>query len=366
MLQSVAATVEDIEQIVIRGRLTLGALVTIPPGHDAVKELLLFGWKRDLQVDFEIVSEAAAPAVPAHVVTVLGSVISPADLGLVAEAIADGGGNITRILRLSLYPVVSYEFTVTGGKFDEIRHSLLLVAAGTPTIDVAVQPEGLGRRSKRLVMLDVDSTLVQNEVIDLLAAQAGVQAEVAAITTLAMAGEIDFETALLDRVSLLKGLPVAAVDAAWSNLSYTPGARTFMRTLRRLGFTTAIVSGGFTLFTDRIRDELKIDYSRANELEVVDGVLTGKLVGPVLDRAQKAQTLREIASSEGIPLEQTVAIGDGANDLDMLELAGLGIAFNAKPIVQAAADTTLSVPYLDAILFLLGITRDEVVAADAS
>lgn len=361
VLDEVGASVDDMEQVVIRNRLTLGALVSIPAGRDAVKELLLFAWEQKLHVEFEVVDEMASMTEPAHVVTVVGVTISASELRIVADAIADGGGNIDRIVRLSRYPVVSYEFVVKGGEFTKIRSSLML-AASELAIDVAVQPEGLGRRAKRLVVLDVDSTLVQNEVIDLLAAEAGVVGEVSSITEQAMLGELDFERSLHERVQLLEGLPIDAVDRAWENLEYTPGARTFMRTLKRLGFTTAIVSGGFTVFTDRIRDELDIDYSHANVLEIVDGRLTGKLVGPIVDRAQKARILQMVAQSENIPLEQTVAIGDGANDLDMLELAGLGIAFNAKPVVQAAADTTLSVPYLDAILFLLGITREEVEA----
>ncbi len=363
VLDDVDATIEDMEQVVIRGRLTLGALVSIPPGRDAVKELLLFGWEQKLHVEFEVVERSASMIEPAHVVTVVGATVSASELRLVVDAIADGGGNIDRIVRLSRYPVVSYEFVVKGGEFTKIRSSLLL-AASQVAIDVAVQPEGLGRRAKRLVVLDVDSTLVQNEVIDLLAAEAGVVDRVSAITEQAMQGELDFEQSLRHRVQLLAGLSTNAVDSAWQKLEYTPGARTFMRTLKRLGFTTAIVSGGFTAFTDRIRDELGIDYSHANVLEIADGKLTGNLVGPVVDRSQKARILHMVAQSENIPLEQTVAIGDGANDLDMLELAGLGIAFNAKPVVQAAADTTLSVPYLDAILFLLGITREEVEAAE--
>ncbi len=365
ILAGVDATVEDMEQVVIRGRLTLGALVVLPAGRDAVKELLLFAWEQKLHIDFEVISDGASSLQPAHVVTVVASTITAADLRLVADAIAAGGGNIDRIVRLSRFPVMSYEFVVKGGEFGTIRSSLLL-AASTAAIDVAIQPEGLGRRAKRLVVLDVDSTLVQNEVIDLLAAEAGVVDEVSAITEEAMRGGLDFEKSLIKRVRLLKGLPVSAVDSAWKKLEYTPGARTFMRTLQRLGFTTAIVSGGFTVFTDRISDELGIDYSHANELEIVDGHLTGNVVGPIVDRAQKARILRSVAEAEDIPLEQTVAIGDGANDLDMLELAGLGIAFNAKPVVQAAADTSLSVPYLDAILFLLGITREEVEAADST
>ncbi len=363
VLDDVGAGIDDMEQVVIRGRLTLGALVRIPKGRDAVKELLHFAWERQLHIEFEVVEDEPTAPQPTFVVTALAQSVEPTHLRRVVDAIANGGGNIDRINRLSKYPVVSYEFVVAGGDFDKIRHELLFAASET-AIDVAIQPVGLGRRAKRLVVLDVDSTLVQDEVIELLAAEAGVHRQVAAITTRAMEGHLDFEASLRERVALLEGLPVSAADEAWTKLTYTPGARTFMRTLKKLGYTTAIVSGGFSVFTDRIRDQLGIDYAESNVLEEVDGVFTGRLLGPVVDRGSKATALRRIAEAEGVPLEQTVAIGDGANDLDMLELAGLGIAFNAKPVVQAAADTSLSVPYLDAILFLLGISREEVEAAD--
>ena len=181
-----------------------------------------------------------------------------------------------------------------------------------------------------------------------------------------MRGEIDFEESLRQRVSLLEGLDELGVERAWQNLKLTPGARTFCRTLGRFGFTTALVSGGFSIFAERLQRELNIKHARANELEIVGGRLTGRVVGPIVTRESKADFLREIAEIEGVPIDQTVAVGDGANDLDMLTIAGLGIAFNAKPIVQDAANTTLRVPYLDAILFMLGVSREEVEAADSS
>ena len=217
VLDSIGATIDDMEQVVIRGRLTLGALVSLPGGRDAVKELLMFSWEQKLHVEFEVVEETASMIEPAHVVTVVGATVSASELRLVADAIADGGGNIDRIVRLSRQPVMSYEFVVKGGEFSKIRSSLLL-AASEVAIDVAVQPEGLGRRAKRLVVLDVDSTLVQNEVIDLLAAEAGVVGEVSAITEQAMQGHLDFEQSLRHRVKLLAGLPATAVDAAWDKL----------------------------------------------------------------------------------------------------------------------------------------------------
>jgi phosphoserine phosphatase len=213
--------------------------------------------------------------------------------------------------------------------------------------------------------MDVDSTLVQGEVIEMLAEHAGRLPEVAAVTEKAMRGELDFEESLRHRVAALEGLPATALDEVYAAIELAPGARTLVRTLKRLGYQFAIVSGGFSQITDKLAAELGIDYAKANELEIVDGVLTGRVVGEIVDRAGKAAALREFAVRSGTPLTQTVAIGDGANDLDMLAAAGLGVAFNAKPVVRAAADTHLSVPYLDTILYLLGITREEVEVADA-
>ena len=217
----------------------------------------------------------------------------------------------------------------------------------------------------RLVVLDVDSTLIQGEVIEMLAAHAGVQDEVAEITGAAMRGEVDFEESLRARVALLAGLDEAALDKVYDEIVVTPGARTMVRTLRRLGYRFAIVSGGFTRITERLAEDLQIHYSRANELEIVDGKLTGRIIGAVVDRAGKATALRDFAAEVGVPEAAVIAIGDGANDLDMLNAAGLGIAYNAKPIVQDAADTAVNVPYLDAILYLLGISREEIEDADA-
>ncbi len=366
VLDDAGAGIDDIEQIVIRGHLTLGIAVDIPEGRDLLKEVLLFGWEQGVEVDFEVISDTPNAIEPGHVVTLLGPSLSPAELADATGAITASGANINRIVRLSRYPVMSYELLVHHGDGQELRTNLMRAAAANPGLDVAIQREGLGRRAKRLVVLDVDSTLIQDEMIELLAFEAGRLEEVSRITADAMAGSLDFEASLRSRLALMAGLDVEAIDRARARLRYTPGARTFIRTLRRLGYTVAIVSGGFTVFTDRLRDDLGIDHAFANELEIVDGRITGELLGPVVDRARKAELLREIAATAGIPLGQTVAVGDGANDLDMLSAAGLGIAFNARPMVQEAADTAVTVPYLDAILFVLGIKREEVEAADAS
>ncbi|MFT5203158.1 MAG: phosphoserine phosphatase [Candidatus Aldehydirespiratoraceae bacterium] len=364
VLADAEATVQDIEQIVIRGQLTLGVAVLVPEGRDLLRDVLLFGWDQGMEVDFDVVSSTPTPTVRGHVITILGPELTPTEIGAATTAIADAGANIDRIVRLSRYPVMSYEMLVRDGDDEKLRSNLLHAAAANPGIDVAIQREGLGRRAKRLVVMDVDSTLIQDEVIELLAAEAGCLAEVQKITSDAMEGGIDFESSLRMRVRLLGGLEEAAIDRAWANLRYTPGARTFVRTLRRLGYTIAIVSGGFTVFTDRIAEDLDIHHAHANVLEILDGKLTGELEGPIVDRARKATLLKQIAADGHVPLSQTVAVGDGANDLDMLSAAGLGIAFNAKPILEQAADTALTVPYLDAILFVLGIRREDVEAAD--
>ena len=365
VLSAGGAEIYDIEQIVVRGRLTLNVLVGVAAEQATIRDLLFFGWETGLRVEFEVVDTTPSSPVSLSIVTVIGTRIGPDDFGAVATAIAQGGGNIERIFRLSRYPVMSYELTISGGDIDKIRAGLVDAASERP-IDVAIQVEGLERRARQMVVLDIDSTLIQEEIINLLAREAGVEAEVSAITAAAMAGEVDFEKSLRERVSLLKGLDLSALDRVSEAITVTPGTRTFIRTLKRLGMKTAIVSAGFTRFADAIASDLGVDYSLSNTLDVKDGVLTGALTGELVDGPRKAVFLRSIADAEGIALSQVVAVGDGANDLDMLAVAGLGIAFNAKPILKEGADTLVSVPFLDAILFLMGIRRELVEAADAA
>ena len=360
----------DTEQIVLRERLILGVLVDLGAASASDELTLRDGLAsaaRDLGLEIELAvgPEAAGTTVPGPLhVTVLGHPLDVAAMAAVAGCIADCGANIDRIERLASSPVTCIELDVSGADPDRLRSELNATAA-LLHVDVAVQRGGLYRRAKRLVVMDVDSTLVRGEVIEMLAERAGCAERVAAITQAAMRGEVDFEQALRERVALLAGLPATALDDVRKSLVLTPGARTLVRTLKRLGYLVAIVSGGFTQVTDGLVDELELDFAAANTLEVVDGVLTGKLTGPIVDRPGKAAALEQFAIAAGVPLTQTIAIGDGANDLDMLVRAGLGVAFNAKPLVREAADTALNVPYLDAILYLLGITRDEIDAADA-
>lgn len=361
------AEVVDLEQMVVRGHLTLSFLLAGWQDESVLRSALhRAGRQVGMTVSSELGSGDRRPRTPNRsAVVVIGSPLRGAQVAALTRAVAELGGNIDRIRRLARYPVTALELDVSGPEVIALRAALAGVAAAHG-FDVSVAPGGLARRGRRLVVMDVDSTLIQDEVIELLAEHAGRKAEVAAVTERAMRGELDFAQSLQERVATLAGLPERVLDDVRRSVRLTPGARTLVRTLKRLGFTVGLVSGGFIEIVQPIADELEIDHARANRLEVVDGVLTGRVTGAIVDRAGKASALREFAALEGLPLSRTVAIGDGANDLDMLQIAGLGVAFNAKPIVQAQAHTAVNVPYLDAVLFLLGITRDEVEDADAA
>ena len=361
-LDAAGVALFEMDQLVVRGKLTLDLLVETTGATDL--DVTLGALATDLGVRLDVEPAPAADpnanGWPRSIVTVIAPRLTAGALAAITGAIATSGANIVRIVRLAHRPVCAFEFRISGGDPATLR-GVLLDAAAAHLVDVAVQPERLERRAKRLVVLDVDSTLIRDEVIELIADEVGCGDEVAAITARAMAGELDFEASLRARVALLAGTEVAALDRAAARVRLTPGARTLVGTLKRLGYTVAVVSGGFDHIVDPIAAELGIDHAVANRLEVVDGLLSGALVGPILDRAGKARELRRIAEFERVPLEQTVAIGDGANDLDMIAAAGLGVAFNAKPVVRAAADTSVNVPRLEAILFLLGIPADEIV-----
>ncbi|NBO46106.1 MAG: phosphoserine phosphatase SerB [Actinobacteria bacterium] len=359
----------DVEQIVIRTRLTLALLCEPRTSFqsDVVREALqriLPGFTVDVSHAAQAhVSEARE----LFVVSLLARELAPEAMSEVARAIASVGGNIERIRRTADYPITALEFHVTVARGSASAAALrtgLLGSVQHHGIDIAVQRADLDRRGVRLVVLDVDSTLVQAEGIDLLAAEASVQAQVSDITAAAMRGELDYADSLKARVRLLAGLPLSAVHRVAQSIELSPGARTLIRTLRRCGDHVALVSGGFIELIEPHAQELGIHMLRANSLQARDGILTGEVMEPVLDRAGKAEALRAFADSVNVPLARTVAIGDGANDLDMLAAAGLGIAFNAKPVVRDAADATVSVPYLDAVLYLLGITREQIEDAD--
>ena len=364
-LSGVDAEVLDIQQVVVHGHLTLTVLLR-PGAHvDQLRDAAAVAAHR-LGLALTVVEGTGVNARSRQgraAVVVLGAPLSADAVSLVTTRIADHGANIDRIRRLSRYPITTVEFDISGADLPSLRTELALVAT-SEGIDIAVAPGGLARRGRRLVVLDVDSTLIQQEVIELLAAHSGREAEVAEVTARAMAGELDFEESLRARVATLAGLPESVLDEVRESVQLTPGARTLVRTLKRLGFTVGLVSGGFIEIVGELADDLGIDHARANRLEIEDGRLTGHVVGEVVDRAGKARALREFAEQEGLPLSRTVAIGDGANDLDMLEAAGLGVAFNAKPVVRDQADTAVNVPYLDAVLYLLGITSDEVDQAE--
>ena len=357
----------DIEQVVIRGKLVLGVLLgcDTPPDLTGI-HAAVSGLAADLGLEAEITAGSGRSDAPSRSgrlhVTLLGSPLRPDAIGTVAGRIAASGANIDRIGRLAQRPVTCIEMDVSGGDPVALRADLAQ-AAGEVGVDVAVQRSGLHRRALRLVVMDVDSTLITGEVIDLLAARAGCAAEVAKITAAAMRGELDFASSLRERVALLAGLDAGVLDDVRRELRLTAGARTLIRTLGELGYKFGIVSGGFIQVIGPLAAELGIGYVAANELGIEAGKLTGRVVGPVIDRAGKAEALRGFARDAGVPLSQTVAIGDGANDLDMIAAAGLGVAFNAKPAVRDAADTSVSVPYLDAVLYLLGISSDEAVLA---
>jgi phosphoserine phosphatase len=365
-------SVSDIEQVTIRGKLILGVLLVCaePPDLTAIYRVVT-GLGSDLGLEAEITTGSAEPHASAgsgrvrgrlHI-TVLGSPLQPSAVAAVAGRIAASGANIDRITRLASDPVTCVELDVSGAEPTSLRNALARVAADSG-VDVAVQRAGLERRAMRLIVMDVDSTLIQDEVIDLLAERAGCAAEVAKVTESAMRGDLDFAASLRERVALLAGLDAAVLDSVRASLRLTPGARTLIRTLKRLGYKCGIVSGGFTTVIQPLADDLGIDYVAANTLEVQGGKLTGRVLEPIVDRDGKTEALRRFAQAAGVPLSQTVAVGDGANDLGMIGAAGLGVAFNAKPVVRDAADAAVNVPYLDTILYLLGIPRDAVDAAD--
>lgn len=373
VLAQANAPILDIGQAVIHNTLSFGILVEIPQTESAAavfKELLFTAYKLDQQVRFTPISEAAYQEWVAeqgksrHIVTLLTRTVTAEQIARVSEITALHGLNIDHIDRLSGRISLDMpqnkskgciELSVRGTPENPLalRKDFLRVAQ-TLGIDIAFQRDSLFRRNRRLAVFDMDSTLIEVEVIDELAKLAGVGVAVAEITDLAMRGELDFRSSFKQRLALLKGLPISALDTVSASLRLTEGAEVLFSELKRLGYKTAILSGGFSFFARQLQVRLGIDYVFANELEIIDGQLTGAIVEPIIDAEGKADLLRELAHKEGLRLEQTIAVGDGANDLPMLALAGLGVAFHAKPLVKESAEQSISTLGLDAILYLLG------------
>lgn len=357
----------DVQQTTSLGQLSLSLLVNVPEhiGLNVLKELTHEIRSMKLSLDYYIlpdIPEVNRESGKSFALTVLSPKISMTAFNSIAKTLGEHGINIERMNRLAQGNLEAIEFILsvdnTYSDFGKLKRLLFKVAFEN-NFDLAVQPENLYRRSKRLIVMDMDSTLIQQEVIDELADEAGKKEEVSRITEEAMQGKIDFKESLKKRVLLLKGLPDSVLANVLKRIKLTPGADMLVSILKKMGFKIAVISGGFTYFTDYFKETLGLDYSFANQLEIVDGVLTGQVVGEIIDRAGKATLLKRLASEDKILLDQTVAIGDGANDLDMLEAAGLGIAFNAKPTVRDKAGAFISQPSLDSVLYLLGVSQKE-------
>ena len=359
-LSAFSVTIIDIEQLVIRDRLLLTVLLSLDEAHaEAITEDLGVLQEQiglDIAIDFTQQDSTKISGETLRVV-VVGNSIKPSGLAAVASQIAKLGGNISAIKRTAVDPLISIELelSIPNNSLKAVQGALALVAIENK-IDLAVEPGGLQRKSKRIVMLDMDSTLIEQEVINLLGQAAGKSSEIEAITDKAMAGDLDFKTALIERVSLLKGLDHNILSQVRDRISLTKGAKKLVDELHQQGHKVGVVSGGFIEVIEPILKSLEIDFYRANKLKIQDGVLTGEIDGPLIDSHAKRIALEEFADQEQVQLEQTVAIGDGANDLEMIKAAGLGIAFNAKPKVAAAADTTISNQDLSTVLLLMGIS----------
>ena len=373
----------DIGQAVIHDQLNLGILAAVPAGKDS--EALVKAVQRgllalEIQVMFSPITEqryqswVAQQGKARYIVTLLARKIEPEHLAAVATETSEYDLNIDKIVRLSGRMELDesedlgracVEFSVRGEPKDAVQFkSALLELASHFDIDIAYQEDNIFRRNRRLVVFDMDSTLIDAEVIDELAHEAGVGDQVAAITEAAMQGEIDFKSSFTQRMALLKGLDASVLQSVAERLRLNEGAEHLISTLKKLGFKTAIVSGGFTFFGEYLQQRLGVDYVYANQLDIDDGQVTGRVTGEIIDGQRKAELLREIAEREGLMLQQVIAVGDGANDLPMLSIAGLGIAFRAKPLVKASAKQSISNLGLDGILYLLGYSDKDTLILD--
>jgi len=374
ILAGYGARVLDIGQAMIHDTLALGILIRIPEASrraPVLKDLLFEAHKLNLQVRFTPIEAGdydqwvAHGGAPRHVLTLLGRRVTAEQIGRIAHVITDQGLNIEDIVRLSgrsglheesAQSRACIELTLRGEPRDpdEIKSRFVHISEDLG-VDISFQADNFYRRNRRLVVFDMDSTLIQQEVIDELATEAGAGEAVARVTEASMRGEIDFRESLRQRVAALEGLPEETLEHVAERLTLTEGAERLIRTLQLLGYRTAVISGGFSYFGQRLQRQLNLNYVHANELEIIDGRLTGRVKGPIVDGPRKAELLTEIAAQEDINLQQVVAVGDGANDLPMLGLAGLGVAYRAKPVVRAAAAQAITYSGLDSILLLLGI-----------
>lgn len=357
----------DIEQSVFRGHLSLAALIgttneRIPQIEQGLRETLKI---HGMQVRVEELGDVPEPRPHVtHVVALLGTTITAEHVHRIGLTLANYGANIEAYRGLTDYPITAIELEIAvanpapGGGVP-LRKALAELSSEIG-VDIAIDRAGLERLAKGLVCFDCDSTLIQQEVIEMLAAYAGREAEVAEVTERAMRGELDFEQSLRERVATLAGLDASVIDRVAADLKLTPGVRTTLRALQKMGYKTAVVSGGFVQVLEGLAQDLRLDYVRANTLEIVDGKLTGRVIGKVVDRQAKADFLREFAADSGLDMRNTVAVGDGANDIDMISAAGLGIAFNAKPALRDVADASVNSPFMDQVLYMLGLNRRDI------